>query len=192
MLLVGATARNTGKTTFCTGFIRKWTAHFDIIGVKVTTVHDEKAHCHHGNVGCGVCTNFKGEFDITEESVMIDGKDTCELLKAGAAKVYWIKANKNSLADAFSNLISKIPKSALIVCESNSLSSVVTPAVIVVSSRTDVSDMKPSAGPMLEKADFIVDVSDQGNLLAVLDSILVESTGLECRLRTLSGGDTSG
>jgi len=189
MLLVGSVARNTGKTTFCTEFIRKWAAQHDIVGIKVTTIYGEKGRCHHGDEGCGVCTDFVGDFEIVEEFDHSGAKDTSGLLKAGASKVYWIKATHHCLAEAFGSLIGLIPGNSVIVCESNALSALLRPAVIVVSSRNDISieGMKPSAKPMLEKADYIVDVRDQGKMQAALDGIIVESADGGCRLRAAGG-----
>ena len=175
MLLVGATARNTGKTTFCTEFIRKWHGFYDIFGVKITTIHTDDVHCHHGGDGCGVCTSFGGDYEISEEHNPSCGKDTCFLLQAGALKVFWVRARVLRLAEAALSVMSLIPKDAVVVCESNSLSGFVTPGVIVVTHRNDVTEVKPSAKPMLEKAGFTVDVGDPESLNAALGSIGIES-----------------
>ena len=175
MLLVGATARNTGKTTFCAEFIRKWREACDVTGVKITTIHTDDNHCHHGDDGCGACTSFDGDYEIIEERNSSCGKDTCSLLQAGALRVFWVRTKVLRLAEATESVMSLIPKNSVVVCESNSLSGFITPGVIVVTHRSDVADIKPSAKPMLEKADFTVDVSDPESLDAALGSIGVET-----------------
>ena len=176
MLLVGATARNTGKTTFCAEFIRKWREAYDIIGIKITTIHTYDSHCHHGDGGCGACSSFDGGYEITEERDSSCGKDTCSLLQAGALKVFWVRAKVLMLADAAASIMSRIPRDTVVVCESNSLSGYVTPGVIVVTHRGDVAEIKPSAKPMIEKAGFTVDVSDPESLSAALGGIGVVSS----------------
>ena len=175
MLLVGATARNTGKTTFCAEFIRKWSDVCDVIGVKITTIHTDASHCHHGEDGCGACASFDGDFEIIEERNPHCGKDTCSLLQAGARKVFWVRARVLKLAEAAESFMALIPKNAVVVCESNSISGFVKPGVVVVTHRSDVAEIKPSAKPMLEKAGFIVDVRNSESLNAALGSIYVES-----------------
>ena len=177
MLLVGSTARNTGKTTFCAEFIRKWHGRFDIVGVKITTIHNENRQCHHGDNGCGACTSFDGDCEVIEELCTSGNKDTSGLLQAGAAKVYWVKAKKRGLGEAAGRFMAVVPNNAIVVCESNSLSKIVTPGVTVVTHRSGVDEIKPSSEPMLKKADFIVDVGDSDSLNTALDSIRVESLG---------------
>ena len=186
MLLVGSTARNTGKTTFCTEFIHKWRELNKIVGVKITTIHDENCHCHHGENGCGACTSFRGDYEIVEEVGTSGNKDTSDLLRAGANKVYWVRAKKWRLAETAERVMAMISNDAVVVCESNSLSEFVSPGAIVVTNRRGIEDIKPSALPMLEKADFIVDISEPESLKTALDSISVEFSENRVRLTSKS------
>ena len=186
MLLVGSTARNTGKTTFCTEFINKWHETYKIIGVKITTIHDENCHCHYGDKGCGACTLFCGDYEIVEEVNISGSKDTSGLIRAGAAKVLWVRAKKWRLDEAAERVMAMISNDAVVVCESNSLSEVVSPGTIVVTHRSGVKEIKPSALPMLEKADFIVDISDPESLKTALDSIYIVFSEGRVRLTSKS------
>jgi len=176
MLLVGSTARNTGKTTFCAEFIKKWHELYNIIGVKITTIHDDNCLCHHGENGCGACTSFRGDYEITEEDCVSGSKDTSSLLRAGAIKVYWVRAKKWRLAETAEQIIALISKDVVVVCESNSLSEYISPGVTVITHRSQIEDIKPSALPMFEKACFIVDISEQESLNTALDGIGIESS----------------
>ena len=182
MLLVGSTARNTGKTTFCTEFIRKWHGLHSIIGVKITTIHAENAPCPHGDEGCGVCAAFKGGYEIIEEKDPFGTKDTCALLGAGALKVYWVRSASLHLSEVVNRLLADLPRDVIIICESNSLSGLVTPGVTIVTQRSGVYDIKPSAKPMLNRADFIVDISDQESLDTAIKKIEISSSNGEIRL----------
>ena len=182
MLLVGSTARNTGKTTFCTEFINKWRELNKIIGVKITTIHDDNCLCHHGDKGCGACTSFRGDYEITEEVSVSGSKDTSSLLRAGAKRVYWVRARKIRLMETAKQIMALISKDVVVVCESNSLLEHISPGVTVITHRNGVKDIKPSAKPMLEKADFIVDVGSPESLNTALDSIGIESSDEGIRL----------
>jgi hypothetical protein len=148
----------------------------------VTTIHSGKAPCPRGEESCGVCTSFTGDYEIIEEKDPSGRKDTCVLLAEGAVKVYWVKATPHGLTEAVGRLMALLPKNAVIVCESNALSGLVTPGVIVVTHRPGVDNIKPSAKPMLEKADFTVNIGDPESLRRVLEGIAITSDGSGIKL----------
>ena len=174
MLLVGSTARNTGKTTFCLAFLDKWKDKFDIIGLKVTTIREGKGICHHGNDGCGACTSFSGNYEIIEETNKSGGKDTSKLLAAGAKKVFWIRALTGYVQEALDVFMTQFSSKHIIVCESNALIGFVTPGVSVLMHRNSVAKIKPSADFFLKRADFVCDISEPSNIETVLDKIEIE------------------
>jgi len=171
MLLVGSTARNTGKTTFCLAFLEKWKDKFDAIGLKVTTIREGKGMCHHGNNGCGVCTSFSGNYEIIEEKDRSGEKDTRKLLAAGAKRVFWIRALDEYVQEATNAFMAEIPPEHIVVCESNALSDFVKPGASVLMHRAGIESIKPSAELFMKKADFICDISQAENIEAVLDKI---------------------
>ena len=173
MLLVGSTARNNGKTTFCFAFVKKWKDACDITGLKVTTVREGKGVCHHGNDGCGACSSFSGGYDISEETLDSGEKDTNMLLAAGAKRVFWIRTTAECAGEALGAVMPELPSNGLIVCESNVLAGLVKPGVIVLMHRAGIEDVKPSAGLLIEKADFVCDISKPGSTEAALDGITV-------------------
>ena len=173
MLLVGSTARNTGKTTFSLAFLNKWKDKFDVVGLKVTSIREGQGICHHGNDGCGVCSSFSGNYEIIEETDTAGGKDTQKLLAAGAKKVFWIKAINGCVEEALSIVLPEVSQSSIIVCESNSLTQIVRPGVSVLMRKSGITQIKPSAIPFIEKADFAADISEPGSIDSVLDKIQV-------------------
>ena len=62
MLLIGSTVRNVGKTELACRLIKKFRKIRDVIGVKVTTIHDNSGKCPHGGQGCGVGWSIEGKF----------------------------------------------------------------------------------------------------------------------------------
>jgi hypothetical protein len=175
MLLVGATARNTGKTTFCCTFLDKWKDKFNIIGLKLTIIGDEKRACPHGNASCRVCSEFAGNYEIEEEANNSGGKDTQKILAAGANKVFWVRSLIGYVPEAFDVFMTKIPPKSIIVCESNVLVKFITPGVVVAMCRAGVKkeSLKSTADLLLGKADFVCDIAEPGSVEAALDKINV-------------------
>jgi hypothetical protein len=157
MILIGSTARNSGKTTLATSIINKYKLNRSVVGLKVTTIHDKNKKCIHRGEGCGACSSLKGNFEITEELNSTKNKDTSLLLATGAERVYWLKTMADSIYEGFEAFIAKIPKNTLIVCESNTLRTVVNPGVFIMVKNTRDSQMKKSASEVIDQADIIIE-----------------------------------
>jgi predicted P-loop ATPase/GTPase len=157
MILIGSTARNSGKTTLAISIINKYKLNRPVVGLKVTTIHEKNGKCIRGGEGCGVCSNLKGNFEITEELNSDNNKDTSLLLAAGAENVYWLKTLKNNIYEGFEVFIKQIPENTLIVCESNSLRKVVNPGVFIMVKNTRDSQIKKSASEVIDQADIIIE-----------------------------------
>lgn len=142
-----------------------------MIALKVTTIQDKNGKCIHGGEGCGVCSNLKGNFEITEELNAGNNKDTSLLLAAGAEKVYWLKTLKNNISEGFNTFISQIPENALIVCESNSLRKVVNPGVFIMIKNSKDSQMKKSASEVIDQADITIENSFNNDFEKVIKEI---------------------
>jgi len=175
MLLVGSTARNTGKTTFCLDFIERWGCEYNVVGLKVTTIREGEGVCHHGDDGCGACASFSGKFEVIEETDLKGKKDTNMLLAAGASRVFWIRTLKEYAAEAFEAVKAYIPTDSIITCESNVLSDLITPGVSVLMHKTGIDNIKPSAEAFKQKAGFVCDIYEPNAIAAVLDKIVVTS-----------------
>lgn len=171
MILIGSTARNSGKTTLATSIINKYKLSRPVVALKVTTIQEKNGKCIRGGEGCGVCSSLKGNFEITEELNAANNKDTSLLLAAGAKKVYWLKTLKNNVYEGFKEFIDRIPENALIICESNSLRKVVNPGVFVMIKNTQDSQMKKSASEVIDQADIIIENSFNDNFEEVIKEI---------------------
>lgn len=160
LLLIGAMARNSGKTTIACHFIRQWRRLTPVYALKLITVDRSKLGCHRGIVGCGICSSLAGSFEIIEEDGGNPAKDTSLMLAAGATGSYLIKSDKDHVAEAFQAFLALVPKSAVIVAESNTLRRYVEPGAFIMSERRDASllSLKPSALAVQSLADIQVDV----------------------------------
>lgn len=155
MIMIGSTARNSGKTTLAVSIIEKYKNAVPVYGIKITTIAEKHGKCIHGGEGCGVCTNFDDDFDITEELSNTNNKDTSVLLAGGAEKVYWLKTLASHISVGIEAVMARIPEKALIICESNSLRKVVEPGVFVMVKNTEDSQIKKSAAEVVDQADIV-------------------------------------
>nr|WP_320024733.1 hypothetical protein [uncultured Acetobacterium sp.] len=171
MILIGSTARNSGKTTLAVAIIEKYKNWIPVYGIKVTTIAEKHAKCIHGGEGCGVCTNFDNDFDITEELGNTNNKDTSVLLAGGAKKVYWLKTLASEISAGIEAVLEKIPPDALIICESNSLRKVVEPGVFVMVKNTADNQIKKTAAEVIAQADIVYENYFQDNFDEVIDQI---------------------
>jgi hypothetical protein len=172
MILIGATGRNRGKTVLAEELIRLFKDHFPIIGLKVTTAVYAGAPCHHGDLGCGLCSSLSSyaldEDCASDPNSPGAGKDTARLLQAGAERVYWLRSVKASLVEGFSEFLNRIPSSALVIGESNSLREVVRPGCFIMVSNGPGDCIKPSAARVADLAQFILVSPITGDILSRL------------------------
>jgi molybdopterin-guanine dinucleotide biosynthesis protein A len=156
MILVGSTARNLGKTALATRLIEALRPGEKLVGVKVTTIRDGGAKCPRGGDGCGICSSLTGNYEIWEEMDPDGEKDTSQLLKAGAARVFWLKVMRDALAEGLDALMTHIDREAVIVAESNSLRKVVTPNLFLMLKESDRDQVKPTAREVMSFVDITV------------------------------------
>ncbi|MGL6217439.1 MAG: hypothetical protein ACRC36_05345 [Lacrimispora sphenoides] len=154
MVLIGATGRNSGKTTLALQIIHAFKDTLPVVAFKLITIRNHGDICPRGGQGCGICQGLKGTFDITLETGT-GTKDTMLLKKAGANQVYLIRAYKENLREALEEALKLVPKDSLILCESNSVRLVAEPALFVMIQSTS-SSIKPTAEAVMEYADVIL------------------------------------
>jgi len=154
MILLGAAARNTGKTVLAVRLIEQYSRQQSVVAIKVITIHNHGDVCPRGGKGCGICSGLKTCFDITKERA--DGvKDTMLFKKAGARAVYLVRAYPESLGDAMKAVLALTEETDQIICESNSVRTVVNPGEFVML-RGDTKEMKASARAVIGRADRIL------------------------------------
>lgn len=154
MILLGATARNTGKTTLAVKLIEKYSKERTVVAVKVVTVQNHGDICPRGGKGCGICSGLKECFDIREEHG--EGtKDTMLFKQAGAKTVYLVRAYPEGLETAMEEVLALTDANDLIICESNSVRLVVKPADFIMMT-DDSNEIKPSAAKVMNQADRLL------------------------------------
>lgn len=171
MILIGSTARNSGKTTLAVAVLEKYKNKMPIYAIKVTTIAVKNGGCIHGGDGCGVCSKMQDDFEITKEKSMEGIKDTSQLLAGGAKMVYWLKTLKDYIGEGIESILSEIPENALIICESNSLRKVVKPGVFIMVKNTEDDQIKKSAREVFDQADIVFENHFDDNFESLLREI---------------------
>jgi hypothetical protein len=150
MIMIGATARQSGKTELASRIIEKYCQEVKITGIKVTTVQKGDA-VFHGSIALPPDKNYI----IEKNSVQQKNKSTDRMLAAGAIETYWVHSRAEYLEEAIQQVLPLIDKNVFIVCESNSLRKLLEPGVFIVIKNLN-KEIKDSVKDILEKADVTV------------------------------------
>lgn len=162
ILIIGSTGRNTGKTEFACRVIEKQSVRNQIIGVKVIPVDKSAENCHRGLEGCGLCNSLTGDYEIIEEKGADSSKDTARMLKAGAAKVYLLIADRIFLEKGIGAILSMLPEKQPVVIESNSIRRVLKPGLFVVIKKPKGDSVKRSCAEVIDFADKVIEFDRMG------------------------------
>ncbi len=155
MILIGATGRNSGKTTLALKILHAFQDKMPVAAFKLITIREHGDACPRGGHGCGICKGLNSRFDITQENGT-GTKDTMLLKKAGAKQVYLIRAYQENIREALEEALKLIPDGTLVLCESNSVRLVAEPALFIMIKSTTSSVIKPTAEAVMEYADVIL------------------------------------
>lgn len=151
ILLIGATARQSGKTELASYIINRFSGEIKITGIKITTVQKGDASLH-GSIALPAERNFT----IEESSHLEKGKSTDRMLVAGAGETFWVHTRVEYLEEAWKKLSSRLDSNAFIVCESNSLRRIVKPDLFIMI-RNLKREIKESVIDLMGNADLIID-----------------------------------
>lgn len=149
MLLIAGTGRNSGKTTLACHIIKKTSANFPVVAIKITP------HFHR-QIKSGNTITERDDLIIIEETDPGSGKDSSLMLKAGAASSYFVMAKDEQLKEALRMIINLIPTNIPVVCESGGLRHFVEPGAFLMMNRNDNNTCKPGAESLKKIADRLI------------------------------------
>jgi hypothetical protein len=154
IIIIGGTGRNAGKTALAVALIKKVRGQGrPVNAAKVVTVERKGALCPRGGAGCGACS-LESDFALCEEYEAGTGKDTSQLVAAGAGRVFLLRSLKEALPQAFETMRRQAGE-ALLIVESNSLRTVIKPALFVMLVDGGTPP-KPSARDVMRDADMTI------------------------------------
>ncbi len=167
LCIVGGTARNSGKTTFCCQLIAKLAKQSPVYGLKVSTIFPDEA-LYHGNHP----TSGEHLFEETRDNT---NKDTSRMLRAGATQVFYLQGDDNYIVRGYQHFLDYIPSDGCIVCESNSLAHAVTPGLLIIL-LNPATTVKPRAVTLLNQADLVIP-SQAGGYFNEISKIALDKHG---------------
>ncbi len=146
ILVVGGCSRGVGKTLLISrliGALPGWGA------LKTSPGHREAAGHAHG---------LEGRFDLVTDLAVLSrpGKDTARYLAAGASRVAWLRARPEHLAEGVREALDRLADLPGLLVEGNSVAGCLAPDRLALVARAAMSEVKPSAVPLLARADWFV------------------------------------
>jgi molybdopterin-guanine dinucleotide biosynthesis protein A len=147
LILIGASARKTGKTLYVCRLIARESTRREVIGLKITPWHEE------GREPGAVSPPGAG-FTIREETEPSPEHDTGRMLAAGAARALWLRTDSEHLAEGLARLLADIPPGTCLVAEGNSAWREMEPGLFLVLRKPD-GEEKASFRDLAPLADRI-------------------------------------
>ncbi len=167
MLMAGAAGRNLGKTQFLCQAIRRQSEQFPVVGIKVTAFDDVEGEIQPDRLRTRTYRTIKGDFVVTREKPGDDNKDTHRMYRAGAERVYWLRAKRSHLEQGLDALLKAMTEdeidleTACLVCESGGSRNFIHPGLFfIIQEHHDA--MKPSCHAVAHLADRLVNVDGDG------------------------------
>jgi molybdopterin-guanine dinucleotide biosynthesis protein len=151
-VVVGGVHKGAGKTTlacFLLRGLRGWGA------LKVTTTH-EGIVCP-VEASCTACGELQGPYLAVREAAILDqeGTDTWKMGRAGAARVVWLRATPERLADGLRAVLPDFEGLPGVVVEGTNVARHLG-ELYLLAARPPVRKIKPSARATAARADLAV------------------------------------
>ncbi len=156
-LVVGATSRNCGKTTFICALTERFRS-FLPVAVKVKTIYPGDEHWH------GKGRPLEQGFIIREEKLLDGMDDSIRMLRSGANQVFYIKSFHAELTSAIQQFFRLIPNDVPVIFESNSVMEIINPAAFLMIEEHDRANFKPSAQRLIHKANLVIKTNGESHM----------------------------
>jgi hypothetical protein len=150
MVMIGGNSRNAGKTTLACNIIRKLSSTNEVTALKVTSIRPGESDMH----GNHSDENFSG-YSITEEFNRDLLKDTSAMLKAGASRVFYIRAEDTFAEQAIHSFLADYNFNQPLVCESRSLRRVLIPGLFLIMMRNPAPGSAKDISEYIGQADKV-------------------------------------
>jgi hypothetical protein len=150
MIIIGATARHSGKTELAYHVIHKFSSKVRIIGIKISAIHGGDSSFH------GSMEKLNENFTIEKNSKTGMNKSTDRMSAAGAAETFWVHTKSEFLDEALQKLLPMLDKNSFLVCESNSIRKIVLPDLFFLITNLN-KEIKNTALEVRDMADYAVE-----------------------------------
>ena len=150
MVMIGGNSRNAGKTTLACNIIRKLSSTNEVTALKVTSIRPGESDMH----GNHSDEKFSG-YSITEEFNRDLLKDTSAMLKAGASRAFYIRAEDTFAEQAIHSFLADYNFNQPLVCESRSLRRVLIPGLFLIMMRNPANGSAKDISEYIGQADKV-------------------------------------
>lgn len=124
LLIVAGRGTKSGKTYVICRILEQFR------GTAITAI---KITPHFHETTAGLITENEGPgYHIYSETDSSGHKDTCRMLRAGAAKVYYAQVWDSQLSEVFTRIMALIPPGTPVICESPALREIAEPGVFII------------------------------------------------------------
>ncbi|MBV9183206.1 MAG: hypothetical protein JO356_18035 [Acidobacteria bacterium] len=152
IIVIGGQSRNVGKTSVVAGLIEAlpsyaWTA------IKITQFGHGR--CSVNGKACH-CSTPDHRFSISEEKQPSTKTDTSRFLRAGAKRVFWVRAEQGRLGEVVPALRGLLSQAENSIIESNSIVRFIRPDLYLTVLDPGIEDWKMSAWTLVERADALI------------------------------------
>lgn len=155
LVVVAGTGRDVGKTAFVCELISTFSTRTEVYGLKVSSIQPDEGIYHGDHSGCGA----RGV--LVEETRADLDKDTSRMIRAGAARVFYLRGDDEQILAGFDAFLATIPPHAAIVCESGSLWKFVEPGLLIMVTMRG-RPVKKRAQTLAERASLVVESRGEG------------------------------
>lgn len=152
LVVIGGHSRSVGKTSVVAGLISAL-PEFEWTAAKIT----QYGHgiCSANGEACD-CATGDHSWAITEERDRSGESDTSRFLRAGAARVFWVRTEQGRLAEAMPTLRQRLEGARNVILESNSVMKFLRPDLYMTVLNPETADFKNSAREFLDRADAVI------------------------------------
>lgn len=155
VLLVSTTGQEARGTDLACHVIRRYADSAHVVGVTITATHAAGDAGSHGSPTPEARETASPGYVIGLGPNGDGDQATGRMLAAGAAQAYWLRSRMDYLAGGVGDLLSRIPRDALVVCESSCARAVLEPgAFVVVKGKGTPGD---TCQELMEHADHIIE-----------------------------------
>jgi len=167
LLIIAGTGRNTGKTTLACSIIKKFSQNNQVVGLKISP------HFHGGTDSLNTII-ADDNFNIYEETSITSRKDSSLMLKAGAAKVFYIEVLDEYLKTAFEQFMNIIPEKHPIICESPALRNYIQPGTFFIVDNENNKNKKAKILKWKKAADKWIDIGKE-DINSIFENLMIEN-----------------
>jgi molybdenum cofactor guanylyltransferase len=186
LILIGAAARKSGKTTLACRLISEQAQVREVIGLKLTLSHDLAP-------GSTAPALDSPGFRLVEENEVSARTDTGRMRAAGARRAYWLETRPDGLEAGLEAVFGRVPGHSCIVAEGASARRFIEPGLFILLKKSSAKEEKGSFREFSPLADQILETDDRGEPFSRPGPLFIDGQWMlkpKASAVVLAGGDS--